>query len=250
MSWAPTALLLTAVLSGCASAPGGRPDAAAPPSASGGASPRAWVTLGPLTEDQLWAARLVASDLPGGTVVEPPGPAARTQSATPDAETAAGSPECGSVLAAVTEQPRARWGAVYVVGNNTLGNRTEVDLGSFDPGRVRARFDALSAAVHGGCPRLRIPAGSGYRTLTVREVPFDRLDVPAVCFALDDPSGGFASTGGLTTVVLYAALGDNRVRFATADDTGKAPALRADIVQAQLRKLAAQASPGTPSTTG
>lgn len=79
---------------------------------------------------------------------------------------------------------------------------------------------------------------------------FDGLEVPAICFGLDDPTGAITTTGGFSTVILYVALGDNRVLFMTGDDTAKTPAVRADIVRAQLRKVTAQASSASPSATG
>lgn len=163
ISWASAFLLLTAAVSGCASAPASPSRSTVPPSAAdGGASSRAWVPLGPLTEDQLWAARLGPADLPGGAVVEPAEPSTPGSAA----NVAAASPECAPVLAAITEKPRARWGAVYVVGNNTFGNRTEVDLGSFDPGQVRSgstrsRRRRAAAARACGPPRERLPDAEG-----------------------------------------------------------------------------------------
>uniref|UniRef100_UPI000539AE3E hypothetical protein n=1 Tax=Kitasatospora sp. MBT63 TaxID=1444768 RepID=UPI000539AE3E len=205
------------------------------------------VALGPLTEDQLWSARLGVADLPGGAVVEPspvPQPWAGFDQA------AAASPGCAPVVAALTEEPRARARAVYVIGNNTFGNRTTVDLGAFAPGEVPARFDALAAAVRDGCRELKVPTGAGNRTIRVREVAFEDAGVPAVAFALDSPTGAVASAGGFSTAVLYAAVGDNRVLFELGDDTAKSPALRADIVRAQIRKATARTAPPATATAG
>ncbi|MGW2373354.1 MULTISPECIES: hypothetical protein [Kitasatospora] len=50
-------------------------------------------------------------------------------------------------------------------------------------------------------------------------------------------------------VYLYAAVGDNRVVISVVDDAANAPALRADLVAAQIHRLVtARASPGQVPT--
>ncbi|MGV9269111.1 hypothetical protein ACWDRR_31100 [Kitasatospora sp. NPDC003701] len=223
------------------------PATVAPSSAPPAAAP-AWRSLEPLSREQLTAALLPVADLPPGSTAEAadgtpaPGTAARYEAA------AQRRPACAPILTALSEQPAASARSLYVTGNNVLGNRTLVDVGSFPGGRVRERFDALAAAVRGGCPGFRMESGVGAAELRVEEVPADALEAPAVGFRILSPTGAVASVGGTTRVYLYAAVGDNRILFSMVDDTAQAPALRADLVAAQIRRLVtAGASPGTPT---
>ncbi|WP_189926625.1 hypothetical protein [Kitasatospora xanthocidica] len=193
-----------------------------------------WKPLAPLSREQLDASLLRAADLPSGSTTE----AAKAAPGTPAdlAGRVQRYPGCGPVLTAVSEQlpdSARRW---YVTGDNVLGNRTLADLGSLADGRSRERFDALERAVYGGgCTGFR--AGSGPQ-LRVEAVPVEGLEVPAVGFRIVAPTGAVASQGGFTRVYLYAAVGDNRALLLTADDTVRTPALRSDLVTAQVHRLA------------
>ncbi|MFG2918872.1 hypothetical protein ACGF0D_39060 [Kitasatospora sp. NPDC048298] len=204
------------------------PPAPAPSSAA------PWRPLAPLSREQLDASLLQAGDLPSGSTTEP----AEAVPGTPAelADQIKRYPACGPVLTAVSEQlPNSarRW---YVTGNNVLGNRTLADLGNIPDGRSRERFDALEHAVYGGgCTGFRADGGPQLR---VEAVPVEGLEVPAVGFRIVAPTGAVASQGGFTRVYLYAAVGDNRALLLTADDTAHTPALRSDLVTAQVHRLA------------
>ncbi|MET8622559.1 hypothetical protein ABZW30_02150 [Kitasatospora sp. NPDC004669] len=50
-------------------------------------------------------------------------------------------------------------------------------------------------------------------------------------------------------VFLYVAVGENRVLFVMSDDTAHAPALRTDLVTAQIHRVVTAApSPATSAT--
>ncbi|MBV6700204.1 hypothetical protein KV557_24385 [Kitasatospora aureofaciens] len=155
-------------------------------------------------------------------------------------------PACAPVLMALSEQPAASVRRWYVTGNNVLGNRTLVDVAGLPDGRSRERFDALKDAVYGGgCTSFRLDNGSGSGAdLRVEPVPSDALETPAVGFRIVAPTGAVTSQGGFTRVYLYAAAGDNRILFLTADDTAHAPALRTDLVTAQIHRLATTTATG------
>ncbi|MFB7616465.1 hypothetical protein [Kitasatospora sp. NPDC056181] len=245
---APVMLAMTGLMAGCSSAP--VPGAASPAGPDRGAvasasSPPApafppassaapWRPLAPLSREQLDAALLQVADLPSGSTTEP----AKVAPGTPAdlAHQIQQYPACGPVLTAVSEQlpdSARRW---YVTGNNVLGNRTLADLGSVPDGRSRERFDALERAVYGGgCTGFRTDSGPQLR---VEAVPAEGLEVPAVGFRIVAPTGAVASQGGFTRVYLYAAVGDNRVLLLTGDDTARTPALRSDLVTAQVHRLA------------
>ncbi|MFI6449805.1 hypothetical protein [Kitasatospora sp. NPDC050543] len=80
-------------------------------------------------------------------------------------------------------------------------------------------------------------------------MPADAMEAPAVGFRILSPTGAVALPGGFTRVYLYAAVGDNRVLFLTADDTAHAPALRADLVTAQIHQLATATTSTDTSAT-
>lgn len=251
-----TALLLPALIgltAACAASPpspadvrGSAPaaDAAAPPSAAAPAGPApAWRTLGPLSAGQLTDVLLSAADLPPGSTIEPADvpPAAEPD---PPAAAALRFPACAPVLTAVSEQPATAARRWYVTGDNTLANRTLVDVGSFTDGRSKERFDALEAAASGGCTGFHLDGAGGGIDLRVEPVPAGTSEVPAVGFRVVSPTGGVTSRGGFTRVYLYAAVGDNRVLFHTGDDTAHQPALRTDLVTAQIHRLTASAATG------
>ncbi|MFD7414534.1 hypothetical protein, partial [Kitasatospora purpeofusca] len=194
-----------------------------------------------LSGEQLAAALLPDADLPTGSTAEAPAVASAATALDPKAEAAAQQhPECAPVLRAMFERPAGSVSRWYVTGNNVLANRTQIDVAGLADGLSRERFEALRAAVTGGgCTGLRVDNGKGGVQLTVEPVPSPGLDVPAVGFQVRTPTGAVTSPGGLTRVYLWAAVGDNRVLFLTADDTAHAPALRTELVTPQLKRLVA-----------
>ncbi|MCX5209034.1 hypothetical protein OG689_06970 [Kitasatospora sp. NBC_00240] len=217
------------------------PAATTPTAAPSGSAP-AWREAAALSAEQLTAALLPGTELPAGSTTEPYSTAHDAATTTLYETAAKAYPACAPVLAVLSETPSARAGVLYVTGNNVLGNRTAVDLASFPPGRVRERFDALKAAVHGGCTQFRVRSDGP--TFTVRSAAADVAGIPAVAFTCTTPTGAVTSPGGITRTVLYAAAGDNRLLFALTDDTALHPVLRADLVNAQVNRfLAATGSP-------
>ncbi|WP_159400289.1 hypothetical protein [Streptomyces sp. XY431] len=254
---ASAVLALLALTAGCASSPtsSSPPAAPAPPAPSPAASTSAgddqaapapgaaWRPSAALSGERLAAALLPDADLPPGSTAEAPAVASTATALDPKAEAAAQQhPECAPVLRAMFERPAESVRRWYVTGNNVLANRTQIDVAGLADGRSRERFEALRAAVTGGgCTGLRLDNGNGGVQLTVEPVPWPGLDVPAVGFRVRTPTGAVTSPGGLTRVYLWAAVGDNRVLFLTADDTAHAPALRPELVTPQLQRLLAAA---------
>ncbi|WP_327072465.1 hypothetical protein OG196_04185 [Kitasatospora purpeofusca] len=248
---APAILALLALTAGCASSPSpspaaGTPSAAASTAAAGGdhAAPppgAAWRPGAALSGEPLATALLPDADLPPGSTAEAPAVASTATALDPKTEAAAQQhPECAPVLRAMFERPAGSVRRWYVTGNNVLANRTQIDVAGLADGLSRERFEALRAAVTGGgCTGLRLDNGNGGVQLTVEPVPWPGLDVPAVGFQVRTPTGAVTSPGGLTRVYLWAAVGDNRVLFLTADDTAHAPALRPELVTPQLKRLVA-----------
>ncbi|MFF2548953.1 hypothetical protein ACFVUY_41225 [Kitasatospora sp. NPDC058063] len=245
---------LIALMAGCSAAPPGPAGAggssptgvpAAPPSTAAPAGPApAWRALGPLSGEQLTDVLLSVADLPPGSTTEPAkdAPAAGSD---PTAVAAQRYPACAPVLTVMSERPAASARRWYVTGNNVLGNRTLVDVGSFTDGRSKERFDALEAAVHGGgCTGFRLDNGGSGADLRVEPVPSAVPEAPAVGFRVVSPTGAVTSQGGFTRVYLYAAVGDNRVLFLTGDDTAHDPALRTDLVTTQIHRLVTSAATG------
>ncbi|MFF1903030.1 hypothetical protein [Kitasatospora sp. NPDC058218] len=253
----PIALALFLLTVGCSA---GSPPAAPAPTDGGQAGPASTSqsaspaaapvrqALEPLTREQLTAVLLPVADLPAGSTAEAvdstpaPGTAARYEAA------AQRRPACAPILTVLSEQPAASARSLYVTGSNVLGNRTLVDVGGFPAGRVWERFDALAAAVHGGCPGFRMESGIGAAELRVEAVPSAELEAPAVGFRALSPTGAVASAGGSTRVYLYVAVGDNRILFSVVDDTAHAPALRADLVTAQIHRLVTAGAPPAAAT--
>ncbi|MFC5889246.1 hypothetical protein [Kitasatospora aburaviensis] len=226
-------------------APSARVPSPAPP-----AAPRpGWLAVEPLPRERLAAALLSAADLPAGSTTE-------TVDGTPGAETTARYekaaqryPACAPIITVLAEQPDAAARRLYVTGNNARRNRTAADIGSFPKDHVRQRFDALAAAVSGGCSRFRLPGPGGDRELEVEAVPFEGLEAPAVGFRILSPTGALETTGGTTTVHLYAAVGDNRILFSKIDDTANHPTLPADLVTAQIHRLLTAPTPAPAATS-
>ncbi|MFF3068936.1 hypothetical protein ACFVSN_02035 [Kitasatospora sp. NPDC057904] len=253
------ALLLPALIAltaGCSAAPSrsaatgstatvGVPAAPSSSAATVGPAP-AWRALGPLSGDQLTDVLLTAADLPPNSTTEPAKEATPAAGPDPMADAAQRYPACAPVLTAMSERPGASARRWYVTGNNVLGNRTLVDVGGFTGGRSKERFEALKAAVYGGgCTDVRVDDGRGGSVdLRVEPVPSDTPEVPAVGFRVLTPTAAVASSGGFTRVYLYAAVGDNRILFFTGDDTVHKPALRTDLVTAQIHRLTAAATGG------
>ncbi|MFJ3793348.1 hypothetical protein [Kitasatospora sp. NPDC090091] len=255
-------LLLLVPVAGCSASPepaGSAPDdgsrtnlapsARVPSSAPPAAAQPGWLGVEPLPRERLTAALLSAADLPAGSTTE-------TVDGTPDAETTARfekaaerNPACAPIITVLAEQPDAAARRIYVTGNNVRRNRTGAYLGSFPEGHVRQRFDALTAAVSGGCSRFRLPGPGGDRELQVEAVPLEGLEAPAVGFRILSPTGALETTGGATTVYLYAAVGDNRILFTKIDDTANHPTLSADLVTAQIHRLVVTAQTPTPTST-
>ncbi|MFJ9948204.1 hypothetical protein [Kitasatospora sp. NPDC091207] len=263
---APTVLALLlfilAPLAGCSASPeptgaapadatqdGLAPSAQVPSSAPPAGAQPDWHTLEPLPRERLAAALLSVTDLPAGSTTE-------TADGTTSAETTARYekaaqryPACAPIITVLAEQSDVAVRRLYVTGNNVRGNRTLTDISSFPQGHVRQRFDALAAAVSGACSHFALPGPNGDRELRVEAVAADGLEAPAVGFRILSPTGAVETTGGTTTIHLYAAVGDNRVLFTTVDDTAHQPALRADLVTAQIHRLVTATAPTTPTAT-
>ncbi|MFJ8431361.1 hypothetical protein ACIQ9P_08670 [Kitasatospora sp. NPDC094019] len=263
---APTARVASAILTllaltaGCASSPSPSSAPAVSTSAvsTSVASPSvgdehaapepgaAWRPAAALSGERLASVLLPDADLPSGSTAEAPAVASTATALDPNAEAASRQhPECAPVLRAMFERPAESVGRWYVTGNNVLANRTRIDVAGSADGLSRERFEALRAAVTGGgCTGLRLDNGNGGVQLTVEPVPWPGLDVPAVGFRVRTPTGAVASAGGFTRVYLWAAVGDTRVLFLTADDTAHAPALRPELVTPQVRRLLAVTGDG------
>ncbi|MFD0351451.1 hypothetical protein ACFQ0M_46140 [Kitasatospora aburaviensis] len=80
-------------------------------------------------------------------------------------------------------------------------------------------------------------------------MPFEGLEAPAVGFRILSPTGALETTGGTTTVHLYAAVGDNRILFSKIDDTANHPTLPADLVTAQIHRLLTAPTPAPAATS-
>ncbi|MEV0192897.1 hypothetical protein AB0I39_30740 [Kitasatospora purpeofusca] len=249
----PAVLALLALAAGCASSPAPSPALPPSPAAStsageGSAAPSlsgpAWRPGAALSGEPLATALLPDADLPPGSTAEAPAVASTATALDPKAEAAARQhPECAPVLRAMFERPAGSVRRWYVTGSNVLADRTRIDVAGLADGLSRESFEALRAAVTGGgWTGLRLDNGNGGVQLTVEPVPWPGLDVPAVGFQVRTPTGAVASPGGFTRVYLWAAVGDNRVMFLTADDTAHAPSLRTELVTPQLKRLVAATS--------
>ncbi|GAA1501697.1 hypothetical protein GCM10009760_64670 [Kitasatospora kazusensis] len=166
------------------------------------------------------------------------------------AEASAATPACEPVISAISDLPRptAKAERLYITGNDILANRTYVDASSYAPGEVRSRFQALEAAVHGGCHAFVIRSTGWQVNWQVQQLPFESGDAPVVAFQL--------TTSALTgtrnrRVYLYAAVGDNRLIFMKGDDVTNNPTLPSSIVQAQIHKIMTvkTATPATSAPT-
>ncbi|MFG2848823.1 hypothetical protein ACGF12_37590 [Kitasatospora sp. NPDC048296] len=249
-------LALLALMVGCSTAPaesGRTPAAHTPaahaPSAVPPVATTAWRSLLPLSGRQLTGVLLPVAELPAGSTTEADsGLSGRGVKAM--ADLAQRYPACAPVLTVMSDQMVGSTRLWYVTGSNTFANRTLVDVGGIPGGRSHERFDKLKDAVYGGgCTGFRPDKPYGGDQLQVEPVSSDALEAPAVGFRILLPTGAMTSQGGLTWVFLYVAVGENRVLFFMADDTAHAPALRTDLVTAQIHRLVtAVPSPDTPTT--
>ncbi|WP_030269936.1 hypothetical protein [Streptomyces sp. NRRL B-24484] len=250
---APVLIALLALAAGCSSAPAPAPapgtagdtavTAPAPSTARPGTAP--WRSLAALSPEQLTDLLLSGEDLPPG-ITSQPAEDSSEGGADAVAATARQYPACAPVLALFSEEESV--GRYYhVTGNNVLGGLTR--LGLLGAAGGRERYDALASAVYGGgCTGFRLASGP---QVQVEAVGTEGLEAPAVGFRIVTATGAQLSPGGVTRDYLYAAVGDNRALFLTADDTANAPVLRADLVNAQIHRLVAAASaPGAGASAG
>lgn len=167
-----------------------------------------------------------------GLLVRPRG----TGTVAPDPErwriAAAGNPDCAPVINALAP-PSGPYTEHNHISGGSAGDVLRTRITALPGTEARGRFDALRDAVHGGrCTTLRLSAEAV--AFALEPMPVDGLDVPTVGFRL-------RSTGGTVLLALYAAVGENALLFSVGDEATRKPALRTDLVTAQVKRVLATA---------
>ncbi|MFI5531786.1 hypothetical protein ACIA8O_24960 [Kitasatospora sp. NPDC051853] len=199
------------------------------PAAAPSAAP--WRALPALTPGQLPGTALPVADLPPGTRYQD-----FTRTSAPDPErwrlAAAGNPDCAPVINALAP-PSGPYAEHGYVSGGSAGDVLKARVTAVPGAEARGRFDTLRDAVHGGrCTTLRLSAETA--AFQLEPMPVDGPDVPTVGLRLRTTSGG-----GTVLLVLYAAVGENSLLFSVSDEAQRKPALRTDLVTAQINRVLA-----------